>query len=382
MTLIHIQSLQKSELLKTDLSSARHIGLDCEAAGFHRYSDRLCLLQLTTERGTYVIDPLGFDPAELIRNALENPEVSVMMHSADFDLRLLRRDLGIRVTGLFDTQIAAQLLGEEGLGLASLLESRFGLKLSKKYQRADWAERPLSDAMLNYAANDTRYLARLTDVLKGELAEAGRLEWVHEECLALESASGAVTEPELLEDPVVRIKGARHLSLRQLAELRKALAWRDEIAQDRDRALFRVIGDKPLVEALAARPRSVSDLTNVKGFPTKLATEEGRDLLSRIKAVAHLDESELQPYPKPRRRGPGRPSPQIITLADTLKTVRNRKAEELGLPRGTLLANTVVLEIARAAPRTLEELSDVPGMRRWKAKLLGQELITTIQSAH
>ena len=382
MTLIHIQSLQKSELLKTDLSSARHIGLDCEAAGFHRYSDRLCLLQLTTERGTYVIDPLGFDPAELIRNALENPEVSVMMHSADFDLRLLRRDLGIRVTGLFDTQIAAQLLGEEGLGLASLLESRFGLKLSKKYQRADWAERPLSDAMLNYAANDTRYLARLTDVLKGELAEAGRLEWVHEECLALESASGAVTEPELLEDPVVRIKGARHLSLRQLAELRKAQAWRDEIAQDRDRALFRVIGDKPLVEALAARPRSVSDLTNVKGFPTKLATEEGRDLLSRIKAVAHLDESELQPYPKPRRRGPGRPSPQIITLADTLKTVRNRKAEELGLPRGTLLANTVVLEIARAAPRTLEELSDVPGMRRWKAKLLGQELITTIQRAH
>ena len=382
MTLIHIQSLQKSELLKTDLSSARHIGLDCEAAGFHRYSDRLCLLQLTTERGTYVIDPLGFDPAELIRNALENPEVSVMMHSADFDLRLLRRDLGIRVTGLFDTQIAAQLLGEEGLGLASLLESRFGLKLSKKYQRADWAERPLSDAMLNYAANDTRYLARLTDVLKEELAEAGRLEWVQEECLALESASGAVTEPELLEDPVVRIKGARHLSLRQLAELRKALAWRDEIAQDRDRALFRVIGDKPLVEALAARPRSVSDLTNVKGFPTKLATEEGRDLLSRIKAVAHLDESELQPYPKPRRRGPGRPSPQIITLADTLKTVRNRKAEELGLPRGTLLANTVVLEIARAAPRTLEELSDVPGMRRWKAKLLGQELITTIQRAH
>ena len=121
MTLIHIQSLQKSELLKTDLSSARHIGLDCEAAGFHRYSDRLCLLQLTTERSTYVIDPLGFDPAELIRNALENPEVSVMMHSADFDLRLLRRDLGIRVTGLFDTQIAAQLLGEEGLGLASLL---------------------------------------------------------------------------------------------------------------------------------------------------------------------------------------------------------------------------------------------------------------------
>ena len=382
MTLIHVQSLQNSEVLRADLSSARHVGLDCEAAGFHRYSDRLCLLQLTTERNTYVIDPLGFDPSDLIRNALENPEVSVIMHSADFDLRLLRRDLGIYVTALFDTQIAAQLLGEEALGLASLLESRFELKLSKKYQRADWAERPLSDAMLNYAANDTRHLARLTDVLKVDLAAAGRIEWVEEECLALESAARAVTEPELREDPVVRIKGARHLPLRQLAELREALEWRDEIARNRDRALFRVIGDTPLIEALAVRPNSTSDLTNVKGFPTRLAAEEGRDLLNRIKAVAHLDESELQPYPKPERRGPGRPSPEVIALADKLKTARNQKAEELGLPRGTLLANTVVLEIARVAPRTLEELLNVQGMRRWKANILGEKLITMIQRAH
>ena len=381
MTLIHVQSLQNCEVLKADLTSARHIGLDCEAAGFHRYSDRLCLLQLTTEHNTYVIDPLGFNPSDLIRNALENPKVSVMMHSADFDLRLLRRDLGIRVTALFDTQIAAQLLGEEALGLASLLESRFGLKLSKKYQRADWAERPLSDGMLNYAANDTRHLARLAEVLKEELAVAGRLEWFEEECFALESAARAVTEPEAREDPVVRIKGARHLSLRQLAELREALEWRDKIAKNRDRALFRVIGDAPLIEALAARPKSVSDLTNVKGFPTKLAAEEGRDLLDRMKAVAHLGESELQPYPKPERRGPGRPSPEVIALADTLKITRNRKAEELGLPRGTLLANTVVLEVARAAPKTLEELLGVQGMRRWKAKILGEELITMIQRA-
>ena len=119
MTLIHVQSLQNSEVLRADLSSARHVGLDCEAAGFHRYSDRLCLLQLTTERNTYVIDPLGFDPSDLIRNALENPEVSVIMHSADFDLRLLRRDLGIYVTALFDTQIAALPLSTSSQSLNS-----------------------------------------------------------------------------------------------------------------------------------------------------------------------------------------------------------------------------------------------------------------------
>ena len=373
----HIQSAADAEGLRAELGRVPRLALDCEAAGFHRYSDRLCLVQLSTESATWVIDPLAFDPSELLREPLERADLSVVMHGADFDLRLLRRDLGIGLRGLFDTQIAAQLLGEESIGLSALLESRLGVRLSKKYQRADWAERPLSDAMLEYAADDTRYLLRLADLLQKDLVEAGRAAWAEEECRALEEAASA--DPAEAEDPVLRVRGARRLSARQVTALREALEWRDEIARTRDRAPFRIVSDGPLIEAVAAAPRAVRELAGIKGFPSRMAEEEGEELVRRLQRVASLPDEKLRPYPKPTKRGPGRPTPEVEELAEKLKKIRNRRAAEVGLPKGTLLANAVVLDIARAAPRSLEELSAVEGMRRWKVEILGKEFLAAIR---
>lgn len=382
MSHFHVASFEDAAVLRDDLASVPRLALDCEAAGFHRYSDRLCLLQLTTARGTYVIDPLGFDPSDLLRGPLENPDLEIVMHGADFDLRLLSRDLGIELRGLFDTQIAAQLLGEEAFGLAALLESRLGVKLSKKYQRADWAERPLADAMIEYAADDTRHLMRLADVLRDQLSAAERTTWAAEECRALEISAGVQsTEPSEPDDPVVRVKGARKLSTRQVAALRAALEWRDEIARRRDRATFRIVGDGPLIAAVAARPRSVGELVDIQGFPTRLASEEGQTLLERLEAIAAAPEAELRPYPKGPRQGPGRASPEVEALAERLKSVRNRKADELGLPRGTLLANSVLLEVARVAPTRIEQLTTIDGMRQWKLDALGEELLDVVRGA-
>jgi ribonuclease D len=381
MSHIHVQSAPQADGLVSELARTTRFALDCEAAGFHRYSDRLCLLQLSTERETWVIDPLAFDPSEMLRKPLEDPGVTVVMHGADFDLRLLRRDLGIRLRGLFDTQIAAQLLGEETLGLAGLLESRLGVRLSKKYQRADWAERPLVAAMLEYAADDTRHLIRLAERLREELSAAGRTAWAEEECRALEQVAAGVVATTDAEDPVVRIRGARHLSARQLTALREALAWRDQIARARDRAPFRVIAEEPLVEAVAAWPKSVADLTSIKGFPIRLAEEEGHELVRRLAAVATLPDHALEPYPRGQRRGPGRATPEMEALAEKLKNVRNRKADEVRLPRGTLLSNAVLLEVARTMPRTPETLAAVDGMRRWKAEILGEEFLEVIRKA-
>lgn len=382
MTYTHIGTPEDSRVVREDLLSTDRLALDCEAAGFHRYSDRLCLLQLTTARDTYLIDPLSFDPSDLLKDPLESPDVEVIMHGADFDLRLLSRDLGIELRGLFDTQIAAQLLGEEAIGLAALLESRLGVTLSKKYQRADWAERPLTEGMLAYAADDTRHLERLADILRAELGEAGRATWAEEECRALELAAGvASTEPTEPEDPVVRVKGARKLPTRQVAALRSALEWRDEIARKRDRAPFRVVADGPLIEAVAERPLRISDLSRIKGFPERLAKEEGDVLLTRLDEIAQAPDADLKPYPRATRQGVGRPTPEIEALADRLKTVRNRRADELGLPRGTLLANAVLLELARVAPTDLDQMGEVEGMRSWKVEALGQELLTVIRGA-
>lgn len=377
MSHIYIESRDFADDLIDDLAGAERIALDCEAAGFHRYSDRLCLIQLTVGPRTYILDPLGFDPRDILREPLEDPSVEVLMHGADFDLRLLSRDLGIKLRGLSDTQIYAALIGEEGLGLQSLLESRLDVRLSKKYQRADWAQRPLSESMLEYAAEDTRHLERLAGLLLADLDKLGRRAWAEEECRALEAVADGVPDDDPV-DPVSRVKGARDLSPRQVTALRAALDWRDEIARSKDRAPFRVIGEPPLVEAVARQPRRVEDLLEIRGFPKGLARGEGKELIRRLHAVTELSDDDLVPYPKDDGRGPGRPPPEVEARFRRLKDIRNRVADELELPRGTLLANAVLTEIAREEPRTREELLNVEGMRQWKAEALGDRLLAEV----
>lgn len=377
MSYVHVREAHEAEGLRRELERARRFALDCEAAGFHRYSDRLCLLQLTTEERTYILDPLAFDPSDLLRAPLEDPEVQVVMHGADYDLRLLDRDLGIRMRGLFDTQVAAALLGEEALGLQALLEKRLGVSLSKKYQRADWAERPLTEGMLDYAADDTRHLMRLADLLAADLREAGREGWAQEECRALEEAALQRGEPEA-EDPVVRVKGARDLTPREVTALREALEWRDALARERDKAPFRVVGDQPLLDAVLHRPLDQRELAEIKGFPSGLARGEGAELLRRFDHVAQLPDEELRPYPRAHRRGPGRPPPEVEELAEKLKSARNRRAEELGLDRGTLLPNALVTAAALATPGSLEELARLDGIRRWQVEAVGPALLEVL----
>jgi len=382
MTYTHVDTPGAAGDLKHVLSSATRIALDCEAAGFHRYDNRLCLVQVTVGDDTYVVDPLAVDITALFGDVLAREDVPVVMHGSDFDLRLLGGQYGLRIHGLFDTQIAASLLGLDGLGLAALLETRFGVKLSKKYQRADWAERPLSDDMLEYAASDTRYLFRLGDELAAELEAAGRTEWAEQECRALETVAVEADEADdTREDPVVRVKGARDLSVHQVAALREALNWRDEIARAKDRAPFRVVGDGPLLDAVARHPRSVDQLADVKGFPGSLARSDGETLLERLRAVIGADEAELRPYPRASTRGPGRPTPEVEELANRLKDARNRKAGELGLPRGTVLSNAVLLAIATEAPKNMAELGAIDGMRPWRLKVLGRDLLEVLEQS-
>ncbi|MDX1646421.1 MAG: HRDC domain-containing protein [Longimicrobiales bacterium] len=377
MSHIYIESDEFARGLEQDLSNADRIALDCEAAGFHRYSDRLCLMQITIEDRTYIVDPLGFDPTALVRGPLEDPDVEILMHGADFDLRLLSRDLGVRLRGLTDTQVYASLAGEEALGLQSLLESRLGVKLSKKYQRADWAQRPLSESMLEYAAEDTRHLHRLTEKLEADLERLGRTPWAREECRALEAVADE-PEDEDPVDPVTRIKGARDLSPRQVTALREALEWRDEIARERDRAPFRVVGERPLTDAVAKKPRRVEELLDIRGFPKALARSDGKELIRRLHAVTQMSDDELEPYPPSERRGSGRPPPEVEARFRRLKEIRNREAAKLDLPRGILLANAVLTEIARASPETRDELLAVEGMRSWKADVLGDALLSEV----
>jgi ribonuclease D len=151
------------------IAGAPALALDTEGASFHRFVDRIYLLQLSTRDRSAIIDPLLAGPLPELGRIVEDPAVEVVFHDADYDLRLLHQDYGWRVTNIFDTRIAAQLLGIKAFGLAALLERYFGVKLDKKHQRADWSMRPLTPGMLDYAAQDTMYLLDLRDRLKAEL---------------------------------------------------------------------------------------------------------------------------------------------------------------------------------------------------------------------
>ena len=365
-------------LLRRALESEPWLALDCEAAGFHRYSDRLCLLQISTSSATQIADPLALDLRAALRGPLEDPDIEVLMHGADYDLRLLDRDLGVGLRGLFDTQVAAALLGENSLGLAALLERHLGVKLSKKFQRADWARRPLPGDMMEYAASDTMHLRELADLLRTRLNQVGRLAWALDECRFLEEARWEGERSDEVEDPVVRVRGARDLTPREVAFLREALSWRDGIARERDKAPFRIAGDPALLETVVRRPGTTGQLAEVRGFNRALASQEGQDLLERMDRVALLPEEEIVPYPRRARIGPGRLTPEAEERAVRLKEIRNRRADELGIDRGTLLTNAVLFEIARREPHSPDELDAVPGLRHWQAEALGEALLATL----
>jgi ribonuclease D len=353
------------------LSSASRIGLDCEAAGFHRYTDRLCLVQLSTEGNTLLLDPLAVDLTDFLRPLLEDPQVAVVMHGADFDIRLLDRDLGLRVRGLFDTQIGATLLGERSIGLAALLEENFGVRLSKKHQRADWAQRPLPEALLEYAAGDTLHLMELASRFEARLQELGRWEWAQEEFRLLEETRWE----ENAVDPLTRVKGAHHLSPRLATALREALAWRDAIARSEDRAPFRIVGDSILMDLVRDRPSGVAELRARKGVSPRLAQRHGQALLEKLRGVDGLPEGDLRPYPVNNRIRSGRPSPDEEAQADRLRSLRTSRAEELGLERGVLLSNAVITEIVRQRPGSQGDLRDIPGLKEWQVGVLGREIL-------
>jgi ribonuclease D len=360
------------------LASVSRFALDCEAAGFHRYSDRLCLVQLTTVERTWILDPLAVPLGDVLRAPLEDSAKEVVMHGADFDLRLLDRDLGIRPRRLFDTQVAASLLGIDGIGLSSVLERTLGVKLAKKYQRADWARRPLPRPMLEYAALDTHHLLELGDRLRTELEREGRLEWAREEFEELRRIRHEVS-PE--EDPAARLKAARDMDDREVHRLREALEWRDEIARERDRAPFRVAGDAVLAEVARANPDSIAALEGIRGVNRGLARAEGERLLARLRRVDRLPPDEVEGLP-PREPGKGRPEPEVEDRMARLKVVRNRRAGALGIDRGTLLPNSILQALAEDPPASLEEMGRIPGARRWQLEAVGTELLEALGAAH
>lgn len=367
----YIDTPEVLDVLVRRLAGHQVLGVDTEAAGYHRYHDRISLLQLSTATENFLVDPIAIDDLSALAPILADPAIEIVFHDADFDLRILHRDLGIVVRGLFDTQIAAAFLGERALGLGAVIERHLGLRLPKAFQRADWAERPLSAGMMDYAATDTAHLIPLRDRLHTLLREKGRLHWAEEEFQRREQTRWTEDDPDALES-FLRIKGARDLPPRGLAILRELHRWRERVAEKRDQATFRVVGNQTLVELSARPPTSRAELAAVGSVGEALVRRYSREILEAVRRGLEIPESELPRFPQPRR---WERDPEADARAERLKEIRTRRAQELGLDPGFLMARNLLEEIARRRPRSLEELAQVPEVRRWQIEALGDALL-------
>ncbi|HVX39743.1 MAG TPA: ribonuclease D [Gemmatimonadaceae bacterium] len=371
-TPVYLDTTETVDAFLESIQETPILALDTEGASFHRFVDRIYLLQLSTRDKTAILDPIPIGSPAGLGRLVESPDVEIVFHDADYDLRLLHQDYGWHARRIFDTRIAAQLLGFRAFGLAALLERYFGVKLDKKHQRADWSMRPLTRDMLDYAAQDTIHLLELRDRMKEDLERAGRWEWAREEFSLLEGLRWPDEDPA---NSFLRLKGARDLTRRELAVLRELVPWRDAMARHLDRATFRVLGNEQLLEISRQQPETREGLAAIKGMPRGILESRGHELIAAVQRGKAVPENELPRFPRSPRWDR---DPDFDARVSALKTMRDAAATRLDLDPGVLCSRDRMEAVARKNPKSIGELNEVTELRGWQKALLGEDFLKAL----
>ncbi len=370
-----IRTREELDRLAASLSGCGAVAMDSESDSLHHYFEKVCLVQIATERGdACLVDPLALGKLDALAAVMADPRTIKVFHGADYDVTTMKRDFGFRFEGLFDTMIAARFLGAPQFGLQALLRVEFGVELSKASQKDDWSRRPLAPVQEAYALADVGHLLALRQRLADRLAAAGRLRWVLEECDAVAALAPARRRND--PDAYQKIKGARALSPRSLAALRELVGWREERAARRDVPPFKVLSSETLLALAAARPTSAAAVARFRGMPQALRA----DPAPLLEAVARAEASPEQALPSiPREARPTLPEPVRRRIA-RLREWRVRTAAALGLDVSLVLPQRLLDRVAEAGARSVSDLEGIEGIRRWRVEALGPGIVETLIS--
>ncbi|MBK9034905.1 MAG: HRDC domain-containing protein [Myxococcales bacterium] len=366
-----IRTADQLEDLVDDLAGVRAIGLDTEADSLHHYAEQVCLIQLTAFGGaSCLIDPLAVRDLAPLAPILEDPTVVKVVHGGDNDVTSLRRDFDLRFRTIFDTAIAARLLGDAEVGLQALVRAELGVELSKGSQRDDWSKRPLTPKQEAYALADVAHLMALATRLTARLAAAGRTEWAREEFAALEGLvpnASTRTEP----DGFRRIKGSAALSRRQQAVLRELYVWREARAAAADRPPFKIVGPELLLTLAERSPTAVADVARaLAAYPRQ--ADEVEAVAAAIARGLALPERDLPNLTHGERKTF---APAAKRRVVALRAWRDGEAERSRLDPAIVLSQRVIERVAVAGPRSLDELAEIDGVRRWRVDAWGPALL-------
>jgi ribonuclease D len=367
---ILVDSTKTLEALIAVAQQVPVISVDTESNSLFAYFHRVCLLQVSLPDRDYVIDPLAVDLTPL-GPLFADPACQKIFHAAENDILGLKRDYEFTFANIFDTMLAARILGWPQAGLAAILASRFDVHLNKSLQRADWGRRPLNRELLAYAQLDTHYLLLLREQQEAELRDRNRWEE------ALESFA-RLPQVEWVEKPFDAdgfwgLPGARDLSPSALAVLQQLFLWREQQARKEDRPPFKIVDQRTLVGIGRQQPADLEALRRIGGMTSGQTRRYGTAILQ---AVAR---GRKAPAPEPPKRGNGngygRPDPRTVDRFDVLRGWRTERARQRGVDPDVILTNDQLMTIARQAPATVEALAATNAMGPWKLSEYGEAIL-------
>lgn len=349
------------------LAKEPRIAIDTESNSLYAYQEQVCLIQFSTPQQDFLLDPLALPNLQALKPIFKNEKIEKIFHAAEYDLICLQRDFDFTFNHLFDTMLAARILGYEKVGLGNILHTKFRVDVDKKFQKANWGKRPLGDEMLNYARLDTHYLIELQNILKKELEQQKRWELAKEDFGFTATLAGINnhTPPPIWE----RVGGRSKLDPRQATILNEVCLTREELASKLDRPPFKVVSNKALLALARAQPRSRRDLER-EGFSIRQIQRFGKPFL-------HAVERGLS-APLVKRTPHKRPSDDYRVRYEKLRNWRKEKAIPLGVESDVVLPRFLMDEIAKTNPKSMDELAQIMADAPWRLKQYGREIFRVL----
>lgn len=355
--------------LARELLAQPIVAVDTESNSLYAYRERVCLIQFSYPKADYMVDPLALDDLSPLAEVFSQARIEKVFHAAEYDLICLKRDFGFEFENLFDTMLSARVLGREAVGLGSLLEEEFGVTLDKRYQRANWGQRPLPEHLLSYARLDTHYLISLRQRLATQLKQRGLWELAQEDFRRMPQLNNRQNGENRGDDPW-RINGAQDLTPQKAAVLQALCRYRDEAARSLDRPLFKVMGDKTLLEIAQACPQDEWALGKLAGMTGRQVARHGRGLLLAVQRG--LRSTPIHP---PQNE---RPDDGYLLRLDALREWRKVTGQKMGVPSDVVLPRDLMYALVQEAPRDLEGLREALHDSPWRFERFAREILQAL----
>lgn len=347
------------------LADAPWLALDTEFLREKTYQPQLCLLQIAANDVIACVDPLALTNLDPLLDVIYDPQRMKVLHAARQDLEIFHQLRGTLPAPVFDTQLAATLLGHgDQIGYAGLVQRVLGVQLDKSHARTDWSRRPLDAEQLRYAADDVRYLAQIYPRIEADLATQGRLDWLREDFAALSDPAAYANPPQ---DAWLRVSGVQKLHGQQLAVLQRLAAWREQRAQALNRPRRWVLKDDVLTDLARHMPTDLKHLERLRSLEGGTVQRLGRELLAIVREARELPKSD---WPALERHV--RLTGAQDAIVDALQAVLRTCAERHQVSMASL-----------GTRRDLERLvvgeADVTLLHGWRGALAGTELQSVLR---